>query len=208
MAIDNFDIENSFSKPVIGIDEVGRGPLASPVVASAVIIDAKALKLKLDDSKKIKEPMRNLISATLRESYRYGIGVVSSEIIDEIGILNATFKAFDLAVAHLIANDNISDYQIIIDGNLKPRSMLQAETLVKGDSKCASIAAASIIAKVHRDSIMNDLSQLHPEYKWSKNKGYGTKEHIDALFENGITTHHRNSFLSFMRQKHLEFQSK
>lgn len=205
MAIDNFDLENSFSKPVIGIDEVGRGPLAGPVVATAIIIDPSALKLKLNDSKKIKEPLRNQISTELVNSYRYGIGIIEATEIDEIGILNATFKAFEIAVGNLIANDNIDNYQIIIDGNLKPKSMSSAMTLVKGDSKCASIAAASIIAKVQRDKIMSDLSKSHPEYKWGKNKGYGTKEHIEALFSHGITPHHRNSFLGFMRQGSFGF---
>ncbi len=186
----NLDIENSYiNKVVAGIDEAGRGPLAGPVVAAAVIIDQSNIVPEIDDSKKLSQVKRELLYQHIIENYQYSLGVVYPPEIDEINILQATIKACKIAEKNLHLKSDI----VLVDGNMKfldPRFI----SIVKGDTKSISIAAASIIAKVTRDRIMEQLHHSYPMYNWRSNKGYGTKEHIDAIMRYGRTVHHRESF--------------
>jgi len=177
---------------IAGVDEAGRGPLAGPVVAAAVIFDENTFIPKVNDSKKLTEKLREeLFDEIINKAKSYGIGIVDQREIDEINILQATLKAMQLAVAELIITPDL----ILIDGNKSFNSKTQTKTIIKGDSKSFSVAAASILAKVTRDRIMCIESAKHPEYLWSKNKGYGTKLHIEAIKKFGKTGLHRNSFL-------------
>lgn len=177
---------------IAGVDEAGRGPLAGPVVAAAVIFDKKTVIKYVNDSKKINANKRELLSNLIKEkAITYGFGIIDHNIIDEINILQATLRAMKEAVNRL----NITPNLILIDGNKSFTSKIKTQTIVKGDSKSFSIAAASILAKVKRDEIMKNASSLHPEYFWDKNKGYGTKQHIAAIKEFGFTALHRKSFL-------------
>ena len=179
-------------KVIAGVDEAGRGPLAGPVVAAVVIFDKKTIIPKINDSKKLTAKIREeLYDKIIKHAVSYGVGIVHQKEIDEINILQATLKAMQLAVAEL---KTIPDL-ILIDGNKSFKSKIATKTIVKGDSKSFSIAAASILAKVTRDRIMITESIKHPEYIWHKNKGYGTEEHRDAILKYGITTLHRMSFL-------------
>jgi len=180
-------------KVIAGVDEAGRGPLAGPVVAAVVIFDKKTIIPKINDSKKLTAKIREeLYDKIIKHAVSYGVGIVHQKEIDEINILQATLKAMQLAVAEL---KTIPDL-ILIDGNKSFKSKIATKTIVKGDSKSFSIAAASILAKVTRDRIMITESIKHPEYLWHKNKGYGTEEHRDAILKYGITTLHRMSFLN------------
>ncbi len=177
---------------LVGVDEVGRGPLAGPVVAAAVIFDEKIVIDGINDSKKITERKREQIVEIIKsEAKDYAYGIVNHNTIDEINILQATLRAMKMAVESL----SLSPDLIIIDGNKSFVSNFKTKTIIKGDSKSFSIAAASILAKVKRDKIMKDLSKQFPEYAWERNKGYGTKEHIAAIKEFGSTKYHRQSFL-------------
>ena len=186
----NLDIERSYiGKVVAGIDESGRGPLAGPVVAAAVIIDQGNIVVGIDDSKKLSQIKRESLYQHIIENYQYSVAVIQPQEIDEINILQATIKACILAERNLHIAPNI----VLVDGNMKfldPRFI----SIVKGDTKSISIAAASIIAKVTRDRLMEDLHHNYPMYNWYANKGYGTKEHIDAIMRYGRTIHHRESF--------------
>ncbi len=177
---------------IAGVDEVGRGPLAGPIVAAATIFDVKTVIPKINDSKKLTEKIREkLYEEIISQAVSYGIGIVHQEEIDDINILQATLKAMQLAVAQLTETPDL----ILIDGNKAFNSKIPTQTIVKGDSKSFSIAAASILAKVTRDRIMISESKKHPEYSWEKNKGYGTREHIAAIKKYGTTKLHRKSFL-------------
>ena len=179
-------------KVVAGIDEAGRGPLAGPVVAAAVIFDENTFIPKINDSKKLTEKVREkLFDEIIKCAISYGIGIIHQEEIDEINILQATLKAMKLAAEQLVIKPDL----ILIDGNKSFISKTPTKTIVKGDSQSFSIAAASILAKVTRDRIMIAESKNHPEYLWSKNKGYGTQEHRDAIVKYGAVPLHRKSFL-------------
>ncbi|MDK3071604.1 ribonuclease HII [Sedimentitalea sp. JM2-8] len=176
---------------VAGIDEVGRGPLAGPVTAAAVILDMARIPQGLNDSKKLSAPARNALSALIRESAEVGIAHATVAEIDSINILRASHLAMERAVAML---DPLPDF-LLIDGNLVLRGLtIPAEAVIKGDTRSVSIAAASIVAKIARDRIMVDLAQQHPGYGWETNAGYPTKSHRLALQNLGATPHHRRSF--------------
>lgn len=192
----HYRIEQTLTAPVAGIDEAGRGPLAGPVVAAAVILDAAKLKpiraLALDDSKKLSAAKREAIFAALPELAQIGVGQASVAEIDALNILNATFLAMRRAVDAL----GVQPAHILVDGNLKPKTLsdFAVMPLVGGDGKSLSIAAASIVAKVTRDRIMARLAAAHPEYGWAANAGYGTEAHRKAIAAHGFTPHHRRSF--------------
>lgn len=180
-------------KTICGIDEAGRGPLAGPVYAAAVILPI-GLEIKgLNDSKKISEKKREqLFDVICENAVSYSIGIATEKEIDEINILNATFLAMHRAVEGL----NIKPDYALIDGNQYPKiPMLTEETVVKGDAKSMSIAAASILAKVSRDRFMLEKAKEYPQYQFEKHKGYGTKLHYEMLTEFGPSPIHRLSFL-------------
>jgi ribonuclease HII len=179
-------------KIIAGIDEAGRGPLAGPVVAAAVIFNKNFNIDGVDDSKKVSEKKRNYLSDLIKKNaISYSFGIIDHKIIDEINILQATLKAMKEAVNTLFVKADL----ILIDGNKSFTSVIPTKTIVKGDSKSFSIAAASILAKVKRDEIMKKASILHPGYAWAQNKGYGTKQHIEAIRKHGYNEFHRKSFL-------------
>jgi ribonuclease HII len=186
----DFEIEQEyFGKIIAGVDEAGRGPLAGPVVAAAVIVDQSKLIPGIRDSKKIAKKKRETLYEFITANYCYGVGVVSPGEIDVINILEATIKACCLAVESLKKRPEI----VLVDGNMK-FSDARFISFVKGDDKSVSIAAASIVAKVTRDRIMQGLAIEYPAYDWQKNSGYGTKHHLEAIAIHGATTHHRKSF--------------
>ncbi|MDO6731488.1 ribonuclease HII [Marinovum sp. 2_MG-2023] len=176
---------------IAGVDEVGRGPLAGPVVAAAVVFDPGNIPKGLNDSKKLSEKRRDAILAEIEASAEIGIGEATVEEIDTHNILRASHIAMCRAIAAL---PHAPDY-VLIDGNMVPRDLcLPARTIVKGDSRSVSIAAASIVAKIRRDCVMRDLAQHFPGYGWERNAGYPTKSHKEALIHLGVTPHHRRSF--------------
>lgn len=183
---------NSGFEVVCGIDEAGRGPLAGPVYAAAVIFPKGHIVEGVNDSKKISEKKRDLLfDKIIDECVCYSIGTASEQEIDEINILQATFLAMRRAVAGLEIKPDIA----LIDGNKKPGLDIAEQTIVKGDSKSANIAAASIIAKVSRDRYMLEMAEKYPEYQFEKHKGYGTKLHYEMLEKYGISPIHRKTFL-------------
>ena len=182
--------ENNFSLPIAGIDEVGRGPLAGPVIAAAVILDRKNIPEGINDSKKIPKARRILLAEKIKENSIYAYGAASEIEIDEINILQASLLAMKRASDGL----SIVPKTTLIDGNFKPDIKNNTISIIKGDSKSVSIAAASILAKVYRDEIMLKYSKQFPEYGFQTNSGYGTKEHLSALKNYGITPIHRKSF--------------
>lgn len=175
-----------------GCDEAGRGCLAGPVVASAVILPEDFSHHLLNDSKKLTEKQRDSLRPIIeKEAISYGVGIVSHSEIDEINILNASFLAMHRAIDQL---NEIPEY-LLIDGNrFNPYKEIPYECMIKGDGRFLSIAAASVLAKTYRDNIMKELDAEYPEYKWSKNKGYPTKEHREAIKNIGASPHHRMSF--------------
>ncbi|MCB2112766.1 MAG: ribonuclease HII [Parvularculaceae bacterium] len=185
-----FEIEDEFSDPVAGVDEAGRGPWAGPVVAAAVILDRGNTPGGLRDSKTLTEKRRRELAAALWKSSRIGVGVASVEEIDTMNILRASLLAMERAVANLPVAPAIA----LVDGNIKPKVACPAYTVVKGDAKSMSIAAASIIAKTTRDRMMLELARDYPNYQWQSNKGYAAPAHRAALDEYGVTPHHRRSF--------------
>lgn len=179
-------------KNIAGIDEAGRGPLAGPVVAAAVILPVDYYHSEINDSKKISPQKREkLYNIIINDAIDFAVGIVSNTEIDSLNILQATFKAMKLAIDNL----KIKPDFLLIDGNRFCDSSISYKLIIKGDSKSLSIAAASIIAKVTRDKIMNDLTIMYPEYNFSKHKGYGTKEHIELIKKYGRSPIHRTSFL-------------
>ncbi len=181
---------------IAGIDEAGRGPLAGPVVAAAVILPTEKLSRELsrglDDSKKLTAERREELYAAITActDICYGIGRAEVDEIDRINILQATYRAMERAVAALSRQIDIA----LVDGNRPPKLSCRIETLIGGDGLSLSIAAASIIAKVTRDRYMHALHLDHPGYGWNTNMGYGTEEHRAAILSIGITPHHRRSF--------------
>ena len=184
-------IEKGF-QVVCGIDEAGRGPLAGPVYAAAVILPMNLEVEGLNDSKKLTEKKREaLFDVICEKAISYSIGIATEKEIDEINILNATFLAMRRAVDGLSVKP---DYALI-DGNQHPGLSIPDETVVKGDGKCMSIAAASILAKVSRDRFMLEIAEKYPEYCFEKHKGYGTKLHYETIERYGVSPVHRRSFL-------------
>lgn len=179
-------------KCVVGLDEVGRGPLAGPVVAGAVLIknNAKNLPKGINDSKKLSEAQRDKFYKILtnHKDIKWGIGIVSEKIIDRINILEATKLAMQEAIKNLKA-----DY-LLLDGNFGINSIVRQKSIIKGDQKVMSIAMASIIAKVARDRIMHKFHKKYPQYKFDKHKGYGTELHLEMLQKYGTCPIHRKSF--------------
>ncbi len=176
---------------VVGVDEVGRGPLAGPVAAAAVRLDPEEYPSGLRDSKKLSPAKRLRLDREIREMAEVSIGHASVEEIDRLNILQASLLAMSRAVAGL---DQPPDFALI-DGKFVPRDLpCPAEAIVKGDGKSLSISAASIVAKVWRDCVMVDLAQQYPAYGWERNSGYPTPEHLGALQKHGATPHHRRSF--------------
>jgi ribonuclease HII len=178
--------------PIAGIDEAGRGPLAGPVVAAAVILDPANVPDGIDDSKKLSPAKREKLFMRINEvALAVGVGEASVAEIDAINILQATFLAMRRAVETLSPAPAFA----LIDGRDVPALPCPGEAIVKGDGKSLSIAAASIIAKVTRDRLMLRLALAHPGYGWERNKGYGTKAHMDAIRRLGPTPHHRRAFV-------------
>ena len=191
----NFDrtFYNGKIKTICGVDEAGRGPLAGPVVAAAVIFDDETVIDGINDSKKLDEKTREkLYDDIVEQSVSYGIGIVDHIKIDKINILNAALLAMKIAVEKLIPKPDL----ILIDGNKSFISEIETKTIVGGDSKSFSIAAASILAKVTRDRMMKKEAEKFPHYSWHTNKGYATQAHIKAIREHGPCELHRQSFLS------------
>ena len=190
----DFAIEDGCRGVVCGIDEAGRGPLAGPVVAAAVIIDrarfSAELSETLDDSKVLRRSVREACYRALFACARIGVGSASVVEIDRINILRASHLAMTRAVAALGVPADIA----LVDGNLAPPLPCAVQTVVKGDGLSLSIAAASVVAKVTRDRIMRALGGRHPAYGWETNVGYATREHAEAIARVGITRHHRRSF--------------
>ena len=175
-----------------GCDEAGRGCLAGPVVAAAVILPKGYKNIKLNDSKKISEKNRNDLRIDIeKNAIAIGIGIVEERKIEKINILQASLLAMHLAIKNLA----IKPSHLAIDGNkFNPYPKIDHTCIIKGDGKYLNIAAASIIAKTKRDEIMKRLSEIYPEYFWNQNKGYPTKKHKNAISEFGITKYHRKSF--------------
>lgn len=197
-----YEFENEYRSKgynlVCGVDEAGRGPLAGPVFAAAVILPDGLENLGINDSKKISEKKREQIFDTIIEnSIAYGIGSASEKEIDEINILNATFLAMKRAVEAM----NVKPDILLVDGNRKPNTGIEEVTIVKGDSKSISIAAASILAKVSRDRYMRELAEKYPEYEFERHKGYGTKLHYEKIEQYGILPDHRKTFLKRILNK-------
>lgn len=177
---------------ICGVDEAGRGPLAGPVCAAAVILPRGLDIAGLDDSKKLSDRRRReLYDVITGAAAAYAIALVGQERIDEINILQATFRAMEEAVAKLSPQPDLA----LVDGNREPVLSMPCETIVGGDGKCASIAAASILAKVTRDRLMEELDRQYPEYGFAVHKGYGTRRHYEALRQYGPCPIHRQSFL-------------
>ncbi|WP_037280886.1 ribonuclease HII [Rubellimicrobium mesophilum] len=179
------------ARNVAGVDEVGRGPLAGPVVAAAVILDPARIPPGLHDSKSLSRRARERADLLIRESARIGLGEASVEEIEELNISRATHLAMERAVAALGA---APDHALVDGLHLPPNLPCPGSPLVRGDSRSLSIAAASIVAKVWRDGIMVALAQQHPGYGWETNMGYGSKSHMAALQAKGPTPHHRRTF--------------
>ena len=190
------DVSRSGASLIVGVDEAGRGPLAGPVVAAAVIISNGALApeilARIDDSKKMAAEDREEIDKVLRTTpgVTFGIGSANVTEIDSINILQATFLAMGRAVAALGVVPDVA----LVDGNRPPRLGCPVRCVIGGDGMSLSIAAASIVAKVARDRLMTDMAGRFPGYAWERNKGYGTPEHQVAIRRLGITTEHRRTF--------------
>ena len=176
---------------VAGVDEVGRGPLAGPVTACAVVLDMSRIPDGLNDSKKLSAKRRESLAEAILACAEVSVASASVEEIDELNILRASHLAMERAVAGLLTPPD----HCLIDGNLIPKGLtVSAEAIVKGDSKSVSISAASIVAKIRRDYVMSALAQQYPGYGWETNAGYPSKSHRLALQNLGVTPHHRRSF--------------
>ncbi len=187
-----YEREYAVYQHICGIDEVGRGPLAGPVVAAAVILPKDCDILYINDSKKLSEKKREMLyDEILEKAEAVGIGIVSPERIDEINILQATYEAMRIAVSKLPVQPDL----MLNDAVIIPGLTMKQVSIIKGDAKSASIGAASIIAKVTRDRMMVEYDSIFPEYGFASNKGYGTAAHIAALKELGPTPIHRRSFI-------------
>jgi ribonuclease HII len=192
-----FNLERTHTTSVIGIDEAGRGPWAGPVVVAGVTFNAYAnlpeWVFQLNDSKKLAEKKRKILADNIlvsKDILRYHIATIDVEMIDQLNILEATKEGMRECIANLRTCNDV----VLVDGNQKPINESWCYPIVKGDAISLSIAAASVLAKVHRDSLMDQLSLEYPEYGWETNAGYGTAHHQRALKMYGITPHHRKSF--------------
>lgn len=178
---------------VAGVDEAGRGPLAGPVCAAAVVLPKDIIIEGINDSKKLTEKMRDkLFDEIIEKAVSYSIEFVSPEVIDSINIKNAT----SLAMHNAVSNLDVKPDFVIIDGNDNFEYDIPYRYVVKGDAKSQTIAAASILAKVSRDRLMIELAEKHPQYSLEKHKGYGTKVHIEAIQKHGVSEIHRRSFMT------------
>ena len=186
------ELRNRGFNMICGIDEAGRGPLAGPVVVASVIMPADSMIEGVNDSKKVSEKKREkLYNQILEEAISYGVGIVGQDEIDEINILNATKKGLTMSLKELTVKPDL----IIVDALTHIDTMgIPYESIIKGDAKCYSISAASIIAKVTRDRIMREWDKVYPEYGFEKHKGYGTSAHIEAIKKYGLCPIHRKSF--------------
>ncbi len=180
--------------PVAGVDEAGRGPLAGPVVAAALVLPAKRVPRGLDDSKKLSAAERARLAALIEERGVVGVGIVEADEIDALNIYWATMKAMTLAVDRIAQTLGAAPGHVLVDGNRLPRWGYAATAIVGGDGLSLSIAAASIVAKHRRDTIMIAHAEAHPHYGWASNKGYGCAAHLAALREHGPSPLHRRSF--------------
>jgi ribonuclease HII len=184
------ELYNKGIKLIAGIDEVGRGPLIGPVVTAAVILREDYFDERINDSKKLTEKKREMLYDVIMENaISVGIGMSTPETIDEINILEATKKAMLEAINNL----SVKPEHLLIDA-VKLDTTIPQTSIIKGDAKSQSIAAASIIAKVTRDRMMIELDKIHPEYDFKHNKGYGTKKHIEAIYKYGVIKDHRKTF--------------
>lgn len=194
MAMPTFSMERAAGGVVAGIDEAGRGPLAGPVVAAAVIFPRcrapRALVRDLDDSKKLRPALRERLCNAVRACARVGVGVADVDEIDRLNILRASLLAMARAVEALRMPIDLA----LVDGKTPPPLDYPVRCVVGGDGLCLSVAAASVVAKVTRDAMMTDLSRSFPGYGWDRNAGYGTRAHLDALDRLGPTPQHRRSF--------------
>jgi ribonuclease HII len=187
----DFAIENLYHKNIIvGVDEVGRGSWAGPVVAGAVIINRIKDCSYIDDSKQIPKAKRESFYNKIIQDHDFGIGAASVQEIVQLGLNQATFLAMDRAIAKLKQKPTFA----LIDGNYKFNIDLQYKSIIKGDCLSISIAAASIIAKVYRDNLMIELAKIWQNYKWETNVGYGTKDHLVLIKKHGICEHHRTNY--------------
>jgi len=191
-----WEIENALYdggiSPICGVDEAGRGPLAGPVCAAAVILPRGLVIEGLNDSKKLTEKRReSLYDVIISSAISYGIAFAGVEEIEELNILNASMLAMKRAIEKL----DVKPALALIDGNKTPDAGLECRCVIKGDAKCADIAAASILAKVTRDRLMLEMAKKYPQYHFEQHKGYGTRLHYDALREYGPCEIHRASFL-------------
>lgn len=186
----DFTIESEYCGVIVGVDEAGRGPLCGPVIAAAAILKKDALGLGINDSKKLSAKKREELFEHICQNYIVSVGLASVAEIDELNILNATMLAMTRAL------EGIGSYDFaLIDGNKTPFKSEKLISVIGGDAKSISIAAASIVAKVTRDRILLDMDKEYPHYLWRKNSGYGTKAHIAAIHEFGQTPHHRKKFI-------------
>lgn len=190
----NLSMERAAGGVVAGIDEAGRGPLAGPVVAAAVVFTRcrapRALIRELDDSKKLRPAVRLRLCETVRACARVGVGIADVDEIDRLNILRASLLAMARAVEALGMAIDLA----LVDGTMPPPLTCPVRCIVGGDGLCLSVAAASVVAKVTRDAMMSDLSHRFPGYGWERNAGYGTRCHLDALRHLGPTAQHRRSF--------------
>lgn len=178
---------------IAGVDEAGRGPLAGPMVAAAAILNLDDDFIYLNDSKKVTPKRRDILYNDIMNRTIYGIGIVSAEEIDEMNILQATYKAMRMAIDKLSKRPEVLLNDAVIIPGID--ESIHQEKIIKGDAKSVSIAAASILAKVTRDRYMEELGEKYPEYGFEKHKGYGTKAHIEVIKKYGITPEHRKTFL-------------
>ena len=192
----DYSIENEYREKgfniICGVDEAGRGPLAGPVYAAAVILPSDCVIEGLNDSKKLTEKKREALFDEIKEkALAYGIASADEKEIDEINILNATFLAMKRAIASLSVRPDLA----LIDGNQKPHTDIEEVTVIKGDAKSMSIAAASVLAKVSRDRFMLEMAEKYPQYEFARHKGYGTKLHYEKIAQYGVCDIHRLTFL-------------
>lgn len=192
----DYSIENEYREKgfniICGVDEAGRGPLAGPVYAAAVILPSDCVIEGLNDSKKLTEKKREKLFDEIKDkALAYGIASADEKEIDEINILNATFLAMKRAIASLSVKPDLA----LIDGNQKPHTDIEEVTVLKGDAKSMSIAAASVLAKVSRDRFMLEMAEKYPQYEFARHKGYGTKLHYEKITQYGVCDIHRRTFL-------------
>ena len=185
----NFD-KSILLKGLAGIDEAGRGPLAGPVVAACCMMNLDEMVKGINDSKKVSEKRREALFEIIKEKSSYAVSIINNETIDEINILNATKRAMEECIRSMPTRPEM----ILVDA-VELKSEIPLKAIIKGDATSYNIAAASILAKVTRDRIMREMDLLYPEYGFAKNKGYGTKEHIDALIKYGPCPIHRFTFI-------------